>query len=102
MNHITRQPRSTNSIAASATRPTSIHARGSRAGDLPGTADDQGIRLTWRRLDRMASARTLAMVLASPRSALLMLDLLGPRIPPSTPLPTDGASMAARRRGMGR
>jgi len=50
----------------------------------------------------MASARTLAMVLASPRSALLMVDLLGPRIPPSTPLPTDGASMAARRRGMGR
>jgi hypothetical protein len=64
-----------------------------KVADPPVTADDRGIRLTWRRLDRLASAATLGMVLVSPRTTLLMARILGPRIPPSG---STSASASAR------
>jgi hypothetical protein len=48
-------------------------------------AASAGIRLRWRRLDRLESAATLGLVLASPRTALLMARTFGPRIPPLAP-----------------
>jgi len=55
------------------------------AADHPGAADDRGRRLTvpWRRLPQPESAAALGMILASPRTALLMAQRLGRRIPPS-------------------
>jgi hypothetical protein len=43
------------------------------AADAADAANDRGVSINWRRLDRMASAATIFVVLASPR------------IPPSTP-----------------
>jgi hypothetical protein len=102
MNHISRPPLSTNRSAASLTRtkPT-IQSLPVRVPDQAASADDQGVRLTWRRLDRLASAVTLGMVLASPRSALLTIEMLGPRIPPSSPTSTTHAGTAMRRQGLG-
>jgi hypothetical protein len=85
MNHITRQPRSADPTTTSATRATPTAETPRRPDDdQPSAADRPGIRLTWRKLDRLESAATLGMILASPRSALVMLDRLGSRIPPSS------------------
>jgi len=86
MNDIGRPPLFTTSAAASPT-PTalSVQSRPRRVADVPGTASERGIRLTWRRLDRLSSAVTLGVILASPRSALLIDRTLGPRIPPLAP-----------------
>lgn len=64
-------------------------------------AASAGIRLTWRRLDRLESAATLGMVLATPRTALLMARTLGPRIPPLAP-PRSRSAQATRRPGVDR
>jgi hypothetical protein len=85
MNHITRQPPSPHPITSSATRTTpEVDPPRRQGNDQPSRADRPGIHLTWRKLDRLESAATLGMILASPRSALVMLDRLGSRIPPST------------------
>jgi hypothetical protein len=76
-----------------------------KVADPPVTADDRGIRLTWRRLDRLASAATLGMVLVSPRTTLLMARILGPRIPPSGSTSASARSSSSKatcRQGMDR
>jgi hypothetical protein len=102
MNDIARQPLTTVDDAASAvcTKPV-LQSVGGRVADPPSTAADRGVRLTWRKLDRVASAATLGMVLVSPRTALLMARMLGPRIPPSAPA-SPSSSAATRRREIGR
>jgi hypothetical protein len=70
--------------------------------DLTPPTDDHLIRLTWRRLDRLASAAALGMVLASPRSALLTVEMLRPRIQPPTSTTSTHAGTNVRRQGVGR
>jgi hypothetical protein len=93
MNDIASPPLSTTS-ATSSTSLSRLTARSlpRRVADLSGTASDEGVRLTWRRLDRLTSAATLGVILASPRTALLTARELGPRIPPLAPTgPHTGA-----------
>ena len=65
------------------------------------TVDDHRISLTWRRLDRLAAAATLGIVLVSPQTALQMARMLGPRIPASGRAPSSPTA-TTRPRGMGR
>jgi hypothetical protein len=55
------------------------------------------VALTWRRLDRLASAATLGMILASPRAALLVDRTLGPRIPSSAAVRSSPCTEMRRR-----
>jgi hypothetical protein len=64
-------------------------------------ADDQRIRLAWRRLDRLAAAAALGVVLASPRTALLTVEILQPRDQASTTAPPRDAA-ARPGQGIGR
>jgi len=73
-----------------------------RVADPPVSIDDRGVRLTWRRLDRVATAATLGMVLVSPQTALLMARMLGPRIPPTTGARSSFNTSSTRRQEMGR
>jgi len=64
---------------------------------LSTTASHRGVAVTWHRLDRLASAAALGVVLASPQAALLMVRVLGPPSPRSTPTsstPTPAATQA--------
>jgi hypothetical protein len=72
-----------------------------RLADPPVSIDDRVVRLTWRRLDRVATAATLGMVLVAPQTALLMARMLGPRIPP-TAAASSSATTSTRRQEMGR
>jgi hypothetical protein len=104
MNDIARAPLSTTDDAPSAT-PTALTVQSPprRVSDLRETADHRGISLTWLRLDRLATAATLGIVLVAPQTALLLARMLGPRIPPSAPADSgSGFSTATRRQGMGR
>ena len=104
MNDIARAPLSATDDAPSFT-PTALTVQSPprRASDLGETADHRGISLTWPRLDRLATAATLGMVLVSPQTALLTARMLGPRIPPSAPADSgSGLRTATRRQGMGR
>jgi hypothetical protein len=85
MKNINRQLRSLDPLKDSTTRtaPTAYSSRRTGA-DKPPPTDRPGIRLKWRTLDRLEAAATLGIILAAPRSALLVLDRLGSRIPPST------------------
>lgn len=88
MNDIARPLLSMTDDAASTTATKlSVQSVPRAAADLPENASDRGagLSLTWRRLDGLASAATLGMILVSPRAALLMAGMLGPRIPPSAP-----------------
>jgi hypothetical protein len=98
MNHITRPPLSTTDDAASATRtkPT-VQSLPRLVADLRGTANDPGVRLPRRTLDRLNSAATLGLIFVAPRSALLVARVLGPRILPSTSTSVGQASPATRR-----
>jgi hypothetical protein len=97
MNDIASPPLSTTSATASATpRTLTAQSLPRRVADLSGTGSDRGVRLTWRRLDRLASAATLGVILASPRTALLTARMLGPRMPPPAPARAN-ASAATRR-----
>lgn len=100
MNDTGQPPHSTTRSSAQAIRTNP--ERPSAAHPIPHepTADDQGVLLAWRRLDRLASAATLGVVLASPRTALLTVEFLKPRDQPSTTTPRgDGAT---HRHGVGR
>jgi hypothetical protein len=70
--------------------------------DIDSSTDDQPIHLTWRRLDRFASAAALGVVLASPRSALLTVEMLRPRVQPTTSTTRRPADAHTRRQGVGR
>ena len=56
-----------------------------RVADLPGAEREPDIGLTWRRLDRLSAAARLGVILASPRTALLIDQTLGSRIPATAP-----------------
>jgi len=86
MKDIARPPLFPTSAAASTT-PTALPVQSlpRRVADPSGTASERGIELTWRRLDRLSAAATLGVILASPRTALLIDRTLGPRIPLSAP-----------------
>lgn len=99
MNDIARPLLSMTEDAASATATKlSVQSAPLTAADPHGNASDRGagLSLTWRRLDGLASAATLGMILVSPRTALLMAGMLGPRIPPSAPA-SSSPSAAVRR-----
>jgi hypothetical protein len=70
--------------------------------DIEVSTDDQPIHLTWRRLDRFASAAALGVVLAAPRSALLTVEMLRPRIQPTTSPLRGPADADTRRQEAGR
>jgi hypothetical protein len=70
--------------------------------DTEASTDDQPIRLTWQRLDRLASAAALGLVLAAPRSALLTVEMLRPEIQPTSSTPRRPAEAHTRRQGAGR
>jgi hypothetical protein len=82
MNDIASPPHSMTRRPALATfadprvRPEPDHVAAARP-----TADAQGIRLTWRVLDRLAMAAALGVIFASPRSALLSVEMLRPTSP---------------------
>ena len=65
------------------------------------TGDGHRISLTWRRLDRLAAAATLGIVLVSPQTALITTRMLGSRIPAFGRAPSS-PSAATRQRGTGR
>jgi hypothetical protein len=103
MNDIARPTLSTTDDAASRPRPTlTVQSPAQRVVDPPGTIDEPRVGVTWRRLDRFATAATLGMVLVSPQTALLMARMLGPRIPPSSAPPRSSRDAATRRQGLGR
>ena len=85
MKNITSQLRSPDPLTASTTRtaPTAYSPR-RPAADKPSPTDLPGMRLKWRTLDHLEAAATLGIILAAPRSALLVLDRLGSRVPPAT------------------
>jgi hypothetical protein len=98
MNDTARPPlysTSAAALAAPATLPVQSLPR--RVADLPGAANERGIRLPWRRLDQLASAATLGLILASPQTALQMARTLGPRIPPSAPARSRASAATPRR-----
>jgi hypothetical protein len=97
MNDTARPPLFTTSAAPSAAPPAlTVQSLPRRVADPPGAANERGVRLAWRRLVRLASATTLGVILASPRTALLITSMLGPRIPLSAP-GRSRASAATRR-----
>jgi hypothetical protein len=101
MNQITRPPLSTTNDAASATlTKPAVQSLARGVDDLRGTVVGRADRLTRRSLDRLASVATLGMILASPRSALLMDQLLGPRTQPSTSTTVSHPSPATRPQGV--
>ena len=79
MNDIASPPRSTTRNPARVIRSDPL-ARSElrRVAAAQPAADDQGIRLTWRVLDRLAAAGALGVIFASPRSALLSIEMLRP------------------------
>ena len=99
MNDIARPLLLPTSAAASPT-PTalSVQSMSRRVADSSGIEPERGIRLTWRRLDRLAAVATLGVILASPRTALLIDRTLGPRVLPLAPARLR-VSTAAPRRG---
>jgi hypothetical protein len=98
MNDTARSPLFSTSAAASAT-PTTLPVQPlpRRVADLPGAASEPGIRVPWRRLDRLASAATLGLILASPETALQVARTLGPRIPSLAPAPSHARAATPRR-----
>jgi len=102
MKDIARLPVSTTGHASSA-GAMNLTSPPSPGGvtDPAASAGDHGIRLPWRRLDRLASAATLEVVLVSPRTALLIEQMLGPRIPHQVTARPIQRSVS-RRREMGR
>lgn len=98
MNDIASPPRSTTRNPAPAIR-SDPHARSEprRVAAAQPAADDHGIRLTRRVLDRLAAAAALGVVFASPRSALLSVEMLKP-----TSQSTVHADADTRRRGANR
>ena len=101
MNDIERPPRSTTHDAAPASSLgltlRSLPPRS--AADPRGTTADHGIRLTWRKLDRLAAAATLGVILASPRTALLIDQIVGSRIPASIPVRSSYIASSHRKEG---
>jgi hypothetical protein len=82
-------------------RTRTVQSQPRRVPELARTDDDHRISLTWRRLDRLAAAATLGMVLVSPQTALLTARMLGPRIPASGRAPSSPTA-TTHQRGMGR
>jgi hypothetical protein len=91
----------TNGAASPASTMFSVQTPPGAPAEVSGTADDRPVRLTWRRLDRLASAAALGIVLASPRSALLVAQALVPQVPPSSSPSASDPVAAADRHGVG-
>ena len=102
MNDIARASLSTtDDMRSDPTRTRTVQSQSRRVSVPARTGDNHRISLTWRRLDQLAAAATLGIVLVSPQTALLTARMLGPRIPASGRA-RSSPDAATRQRGMGR
>jgi hypothetical protein len=97
MHDMVSPPRSTTRNLAPAIGSDHLARSETRRVAAAQPADDHGIRLTWRVLDRLAAAAALGVIFASPRSALLSVEMLRPTSPS-----TVHATTVARQRAVNR